>query len=362
MKEKLVRKFKWMGEKNMDDRARYCFLAVFLGCVHLLLAGVGILLMCLPLVISNLLVACLDFLSIYKAKENSKYFLRISILYFATCAQSLYASVLLGWSYDFSVYNLVMIPVMLSMVYLVEHGENCSRYTIPYTLVNFISTMIFCGFLYRGNPLYYYPVPTDLRVSFFNNVMGFLLLSCFCVLFILELTANRKKLQARNRELAHLANYDELTQLRNRRSILSKWKCLERDDYCVVMGDVDNFKKINDTYGHEQGDEVLKLIADSMSGAASAADYVSRWGGEEFLMIVFGNIAYALKVVKGIQQRLREANVWANGHKLTVTMTFGVCERSEVLDGNIDEIIRRADQRLYLGKAGGKNCIKTCDE
>ncbi len=205
-------------------------------------------------------------------------------------------------------------------------------------------------------------MPTDLRVSFFNNIMGFLLLSSFSVLFILELSANRKKLQARNQELAQLANYDELTKLRNRRSILSKWKGLSRRDYCVVMGDVDDFKKINDTYGHEQRDEVLKLIADSMSGAVDAIDYVSRWGGEEFLMIVFGNIAYALKVVDRIQQQLRTADMRADGQKLTVTMTFGVCECSEVSGVDIDEIIRRAGQRLYLGKTSGKNCIKIRDE
>ena len=268
----------------------------------------------------------------------------------------------MGWSYGFSTYNLVMIPVMLAMVYLMEHGWNSSKYSILYTLINCVSTLLFCWLLYRGNPVYYYPVPTDLSVSFFNNIMGFLLLSSFSVLFILELSANRKKLQARTQELAQLANYDELTKLRNRRSILSKWKDLSRRDYCVVMGDVDDFKKINDTYGHEQGDEVLKLIADSMSGAVDAIDYVSRWGGEEFLMIVFGNIAYALKVVDRIQQQLRTADMRADGQKLTVTMTFGVCECSEVSGVDIDEIIRRAGQRLYLGKTSGKNCIKIRDE
>ena len=300
-----------MGKANLTDRARYCFLAVFLGCVHFLLAGVGM---------------------------------------------------LFGMELRFSTYNLVMIPVMLAMVYLMEHGWNSSKYSILYTLINCVSTLLFCWLLYRGNPVYYYPVPTDLSVSFFNNIMGFLLLSSFSVLFILELSANRKKLQARNQELAQLANYDELTKLRNRRSILSKWKDLSRRDYCVVMGDVDDFKKINDTYGHEQGDEVLKLIADSMSGAVDAIDYVSRWGGEEFLMIVFGNIAYALKVVDRIQQQLRTADMRADGQKLTVTMTFGVCECSEVSGVDIDEIIRRAGQRLYLGKTSGKNCIKIRDE
>lgn len=362
MKEKIEQLFNSVGEAQMADRVRYCFLAVFLGCVHSLLAVAGILLMCLPLAITNLVVAAIDFLSIYGTKSTESYFVRISILYFATCSQSLYACVLLGWNYGFATYNLVMIPVMLTMVYLMEHGENASKYTISYTLVNCIFTLAFCWMLYRGNPVYYYPVPTDLRVSFFNNIMGFLLLSCFSVLFILELTANRKKLQTRNEELSRLANYDELTQLRNRRSILSIWKNMGRNDYCVVMGDVDNFKKINDTYGHEKGDDVLKLIASSMSGAVDDIDYVSRWGGEEFLMLVFGNIAYALKVVDRVQQELRMADVQAAGHRLTVTMTFGVCEAGEVSDGNIDEIIRRADQRLYLGKNSGKNCIKIRDE
>lgn len=362
MIEKIEQLFRAAEKAQVTDRARYCFLAVFLGCVHSLLAAVGILLMCLPLAVTNIFVAALDFLSIVGTKNTENYFVRISVLYFATCIQSLYACVLLGWSYGFSTYNLVMIPVLLSTVYLMEHGENSSRYTILFTVVNCLATLVFCWILYRGNPIYYYPVPTDLKVSFFNNIMGFLLLASFCVLFILELTANRRKLRARNEELMRLANYDELTKLRNRRSILSIWSNLTRKDYCVVMGDVDDFKKINDTYGHEKGDDVLKLIASSMSGAVDAIDYVSRWGGEEFLMIVFGNIAYALKVVDRVQQTLRVADLQANGRKLTVTMTFGVCEAGEVSDGDIDEIIRHADQRLYLGKTSGKNCIKIRDE
>lgn len=362
MKDRVKQVYELISKVCMADRTRYRFLAVFLGCVHLFLALAGVLLMCLPLVIANLAVAVVDFFSIIGTKNTRNYFARISVLYFATCFQSLFACVLLGWSYGFSTYNLVMIPVMLSTVYLMEHGENASRYTIPYTLLNCIATLVVCWITYRGEPFYYYPVPTDLKVSFVNNIMGFFLLACFCVLFILELTASRKKLQERNQELLRLANYDELTKLRNRRSLLQEWKNLGRTDYCVVMGDIDDFKKINDTYGHEQGDEVLKLIAGSLSGAVDKIDYVSRWGGEEFLMIVFGNIAYALKVLDRVQRQLRSADLEADGQKLIVTMTFGICECKEVSDGDIDEIIRRADQRLYLGKTSGKNCIKIRDE
>lgn len=362
MKNRLEQIYELVSRICMTDRTRYRFLAVFLGCVHLSLALVGIILMCLPLATANLVVAAVDFFSIYGTGQSRSFFGRISILYFATCFQSLFACVLLGWSYGFSIYNLVMIPVMLSTVYLMEHGENSSGYTILYTLVNCIATLVLCWVMYRGEPVYYYPVPTDLKVAFFNNIMGFLLLTCFCVLFILELTTSRKKIQERNEELQRLANYDELTKLRNRRSILHEWENLGRTDYCVVMGDIDDFKKINDTYGHEKGDDVLRLIAGIMSDAVDKIDYVSRWGGEEFLMIVFGNIAYALKVVDRVQQELQAADLKADGKKLKLTMTFGICEAAEAAEGDIDEIIRHADQRLYLGKTSGKNCIKIRDE
>lgn len=362
MKYRVKQIYELMGKVCMTDRTRYRFLAVFLGCVHLFLALAGVLLMCLPLVVANVVVAAVDFISVCGTKESGSYFARISVLYFATCFESLFACVLLGWGYGFSIYNLVMIPVMLTTVYLMEHGENANGYTILYTLINCIATLAVCSIMYRGTPVYYYPVPTDLKVSFFNNIMGFLLIASFSVLFILELSANRKKLKERNQELLRLANYDELTQLRNRRSILHEWKNLGRTDYCVAMGDIDDFKKINDTYGHEQGDEVLRLIAGCLSGAVNEIDYVSRWGGEEFLLIVFGNIAHALKVLEGVQRKLRSADLEADGQKLKVTMTFGICECKEIPDGDIDEIIRCADQRLYLGKTSGKNCIMVRDE
>ena len=84
--------------------------------------------------------------------------------------------------------------------------------------------------------------------------------------------------------------------------MLDCWKGIKRSDYCVVMGDIDDFKKINDTCGHEAGDEVLRLVSSSMDEAVDREDFVSRWGGEEFLMIVFGSVAYALKVIDKVQR------------------------------------------------------------
>lgn len=345
------------GKEYMTDWGRFCFFALFVGCVHLILAALGAVMCCLPLAAANLLVSALDFLIIGRSKKCKSYFGWIGVVYFGTCVQSLLSCYLLGWTYGFSLYNLVMIPVLFYVMYLTEHVVNPQKYALIYTLVNCVATLILRKFVYEGKPVYEYPVYTDFKISFINNIICFLILVCFSTLFILELTANRKELEEQNEKLIRLANYDELTKLRNRRSILDEWKNLKRSDYCVVMGDIDDFKKINDTYGHEQGDEVLKVVSSCMAHAVEPIDYVSRWGGEEFLMIVFGNMEYALKVVGKIQQDLKRADLEVEGQKIVVTMTFGISERDSIPDGDIDELIRQADHRLYQGKRSGKNCI-----
>lgn len=350
------------GEERMTDDARFRFLAVFTGIVHVILAGIGIGLSCGPLAVSNLIAAVVAGVILIVTKCTRKFFMGISIIYFVTCFQSLFACALLGWTYGFSLYNLVEIPVLFYMLYMTKNISNPKKYALVYTIINCICTLVLRRYVYEGDPLYYYPVNTDFRVSFFNNIVCFLYIIAFSTLFILELTANREELEKQTRELKHLANYDELTKLRNRRSMLNVWKDLKRTDYCVVMGDIDDFKKINDTYGHEKGDEVLKLVAGSMQRAVDGIDYVSRWGGEEFLMIVFGNIAYALKVIDKVQRELKNADLMVGEQKIVVTMTFGISECGGAPCGDIDELIRQADRRLYIGKNSGKNCIKIKDE
>ncbi len=350
------------GKSGMADGVRFRVLAVCLVCVYLIQTVMFAVMGCIPLVGVNLAVCLLNLAGVYRSRDCRRCLGWISVVYFAACFQSLLSCVLLGWTYGFSLYNIVMIPVVFYMLYLTEHINNPKKYALLYTLVNCAATLVLRSIVYGGTPVYYYPVGTDFKISFFNNVVCFLFVIVFSTLFILELAVSREELVEQNEKLVRLANYDELTQLRNRRSILSEWKSMKRTDYCVIMGDIDDFKKINDTYGHEQGDEVLKTVAACMADAAEDDDYVSRWGGEEFLLIVFGDLNYALNVVERIQKKLKQAALGDGGSQITVTMTFGVSQRSTVADGNIDELIRQADRRLYLGKRDGKNCVKIKDE
>lgn len=350
------------GEEQVTDIDRFQFLTMFMGSVHLILAGIAIKLTCWPVIIFSILIATIEISMLCAAKNMKNFLLSISTIYFATCFYSLAACIFVGWNFGFALYNLAIVPVLYYMIYMTKSISNSKEYALFYTIINSIGTLMIRGYMYHRKPIYRYEEKTAFCISFFNHAVCFVFVIIFSTLFILELTRSREKLEKQTEDLKRLADYDELTKLRNRRSMLDIWKSLRRNDYCVVMGDIDDFKKINDTYGHEKGDDVLKLVADSMQGAIDRVDYVSRWGGEEFLMIVFGNLAYALKVIDKVQRELKNANLVVGEHRIEVTMTFGISECKGEQRGDIDEMIRQADRRLYIGKHSGKNCIKIKDE
>lgn len=164
------------------------------------------------------------------------------------------------------------------------------------------------------------------------------------------------------RSLRELIEQDGLTSLYNRRygSMRIK-KIKERTGYngvpfCVAIGDIDFFKRVNDTYGHECGDMVLKNIAyilkESMLGKGTAV----RWGGEEFLLLFEQNALEEVQMlVRDTLDKIRASIVKYEDQEIQVTMTFGIAEGS--VEEETDDIIRRADDKLYEGKQNGRNRV-----
>ncbi len=162
--------------------------------------------------------------------------------------------------------------------------------------------------------------------------------------------------------LQKLVENDALTGLLNRRSAI---KVLNEcntgsEDFCLIMGDIDNFKKINDTYGHICGDAVLKGIAEIMLNhcAKNNASAV-RWGGEEFIIIYKDRSPEdALPLCDRLGKEIREMSVDnGKGGQISVTMTMGMTRGTPGC--NIDELINSADTLLYSGKSSGKDRIVT---
>ena len=164
--------------------------------------------------------------------------------------------------------------------------------------------------------------------------------------------------------LRDMVERDPMTSLLNRRSCMKHLDEL-RDTgtgYSVVMGDIDFFKKINDTYGHAAGDFVLKTVSSMLRDCACAnGGWAVRWGGEEFLLIFPDNtINNTLPHIEDLLSEIRAANPEYEGEKIAITMTFGISDTS---DGkNPEKTINEADARLYYGKKNGRNRIVSNDE
>lgn len=163
------------------------------------------------------------------------------------------------------------------------------------------------------------------------------------------------------RSLKHLIERDALTDLYNRRSCDQMLRnTINRarangTSFSVVLADIDHFKSINDTYGHESGDVVLQNVAKLLKTHMHKKGYVGRWGGEEFLMIYENcDMAQAKEYLQDFQTLIRESTHAVEGAEIKITLTFGV-----VCDSSLEphELIKKADDNLYTGKKNGRDCI-----
>lgn len=161
-----------------------------------------------------------------------------------------------------------------------------------------------------------------------------------------------------------LVERDSLTTLYNRRYGTAKLKKIQSQAkrcglrYAVAMGDIDYFKKVNDTFGHEVGDSVLIRVAEQLKRAVVGKGFACRWGGEEFLIVLDGlDRKEALETLTQMLQNIRSIAIPCQGQEIRVTMTMGFVDGC--LSDDHEELIRMADDRLYYGKEHGRNRIVT---
>ena len=168
------------------------------------------------------------------------------------------------------------------------------------------------------------------------------------------------KLMKYNDLLKKEAYTDQLTGLFNRRRAMEYIKTV-REEYpdkpiSIAIGDIDFFKKVNDTYGHDMGDEVLKDVAKIMVDACGKDAFLARWGGEEFLMVFpdcNGDDAYAR--IEDVRRTIQKTAIRVGGNEIHITMTMGLAEYD--FNSDLQSTIKEADDKLYTGKANGRNQV-----
>lgn len=184
----------------------------------------------------------------------------------------------------------------------------------------------------------------------------------------LELKARVKKelkIQEMMEELRLLASTDPLTKLYNRRYFYEVSQHIfmlakrEQSDLGVIMLDIDKFKSINDTYGHQVGDEVIKFLASTLQKSLRKSDVACRYGGEEFVILLPHIAEENIKeLAEKIRVRVESSSVKLGDEKeLKFTISLGCAKLDSINDTSLDMLIHRADEALYEAKNSGRNKV-----
>jgi diguanylate cyclase (GGDEF)-like protein len=268
---------------------------------------------------------------------------------FEVIGHALLATVLIGWGSGFHHYMLLLIPVTVvgTIPQLWLKVAAVAAEVVAYVVLDLL--------LRQGTPPHPVP-PAVLSSLYYFNMLGAMLFLAFLAGYYHHLI---ERAQA---ALRAMADTDPLTRLRNRRSVM---KAIAHEEsrmdrghphLSFVMCDIDHFKSINDTRGHDAGDQVLKAVSQVLASGVRDVDFLARWGGEEFLAVLPDTDGSAAAL---IAERLRvgvEAlRIPLGADALALTLTLGV---ATVREGeSAEHAIGRADAALYAGKRGGRNRV-----
>jgi diguanylate cyclase (GGDEF)-like protein len=229
------------------------------------------------------------------------------------------------------------------------------------TLFTFASYAVTLFFFQRSSPAYWAPqVEVIIGVTFLFAMSGYSILGREFSILRERLTHSNQQLNAALTKIKELAITDELTGLYNRRHLLDRLDkqraIANREGTPFVLGfvDLDKFKSINDQFGHQVGDDVLRQFSDLLQESIREVDLVARYGGEEFVLLLNGvRIETAAIVVERIRSAVE--NMRFSDQKLAITVSVGITEYNA--PETAKETLERADKLLYQAKEEGRNRV-----
>ena len=350
------------GRILIDNRVKFKILGFCVSAVHLFFGVTMGWLHITPLFWYNLAItifyAYLAMVLSVKERYLTIYIsIMIEIMFYAALA-----TLLVGWDWGFMLYTVGLIPASFYLSYTLPGMER--RVSVP------VLTSLGIGICYIAidvaarttTPLYSKGIPEFIIVVFhyFNTGLIFVMLLVFSTLFALELRYMQRLTERKNDRLEEIAYYDPLTSLLNRRS-MDKYlrtafdNATEEKPFCLLMVDIDDFKKVNDTYGHDFGDQVLKAVSGLIAGNIRETDHICRWGGEEFLVLLKTSMEHARKIAEFIRCSVEEETIEDDAVQIQVSITIGVAQYH--MGATVHSLINEADERLYYGKKHGKNQV-----
>lgn len=260
-----------------------------------------------------------------------------------------------GWDCGFQIYVFALVLIIYFGDYIFKKQDD-RKISLHPRIISAIVIVMY-PFLYlesHYNESFYTIDSTELKHVFF--IINSLFIMIFFVVYVDYFLHNVVQTEKR---LQDLASKDELTQMNNRRCMQDLMKQLTSQHnntrMAVAILDIDDFKKVNDTYGHNVGDLVLQKVSGHILAKETDNAISCRWGGEEFLILSKGEDSYGklVSLVGDILSEVRNDTCQYKDTKIPVTMSAGVARWKK--GERIEHAISRADQCLYQAKENGKN-------
>lgn len=336
-------------EKNLHDSVvkRTCYVTDLLYLsVHILYLILFIISNSTILIIMNVISICLYILSFFMIRKGKYYAYALCcgneiILYMSI------ATVLCGFQVGFHL-NIIGVCIVSFFTTYFNKRNGSLKKAIGFTSIAAIVYLILHFYCSYHNP--YYNLDKWLIVSLyaFHAICAFGFVVSYLLIFLKYAMTLEDKIKNESRT-------DKLTQIHNRYDLYNYLDAIaDKKDYALTIFDIDDFKKVNDTYGHVYGDYVLKTIA-KIAEANSNQSFVSRYGGEEFVIItkMYSDEQKTFELIDNIRKCIENYQFNFEGVTAKITISCGIAKYQEGID--IDKWLNLADYKLYECKHSGKN-------
>lgn len=250
-------------------------------------------------------------------------------------------------------YEIGFILIPINAVLWLETVIPC--YRVKEESKIFFSGIVLFLFVICYNTVVYFTFPALLSGSLFPYVL--ICLALVILLMNLDIRRKNETIQqesSRRFQFYQKAITDGLTGLFNRDYMISHLE-KEKPPFAVAMLDIDNFKKVNDAYGHQAGDRMIQFAGKMLTSTLRETDKVGRYGGDEFIVILRSCGPNAYSIMERFRTEIANNCQSVDGSLLSITLSVGICYILE--QESADHILRKADKALYLAKQNGRNMV-----
>lgn len=288
----------------------------------------------------------------YACLAKRKNFVAVCLIWAEVLGHAALGTVMTGWDSAFHYYLLMFIPAIF-----------VSTKTSKAIAAVFVLWCFYIGL----NAMTYFTPPLEPLAPQALTALRYFNISVVFAMFAYLSSYYYNSIVDAQRHLSMLAMTDPLTGLYNRRHILdvANYEAVQQkrtpSGLALIIADIDYFKRINDTHGHDIGDTVLVAVSKTIRTSIREQDSAARWGGEEFLIVLPNTeLDDAIVIAERIRKNVAAVTVPVDQQAITTSVTLGVS--SYRIGESVSNAIARADECLYKGKKAGRNCVETAVE